>query len=280
MGFNPHHIPIVKQHIAGNGSHGRLFFLPGSDGRAKRMGERFADLEVVKSDRQHNVYLGRIEADDMTIDVGAISSGMGCPSIDIISTELILLGAKRFIRVGTAGSLQPTVIRVGDLVLASGGVRNESTSDRYIFKSYPAISDPDMLAALERAAFNLSLEKNTFKGIVHTKDSLYGMEFLHGPQHAENHEYMERLHRMGVLATEMESSHMFILSDVHSRSVVPLSRQYDETDIVKSGAVLAVIGDDSPFASKADVERTEAAAIDLSIEAALEFFRKSPNFQK
>ena len=42
---------------------------------------------------------------------------MGCPSVDIIVTELIMLGARRFVRVGTAGSLQPHAIRMFALLL-------------------------------------------------------------------------------------------------------------------------------------------------------------------
>ena len=36
------------------------------------------------------------------------SSGMGCPSAAIVFEELIQLGAKRIVRMGTCGGLQPT----------------------------------------------------------------------------------------------------------------------------------------------------------------------------
>ena len=58
-------------------------------------------MEVRPSDRGHNVYLGKLGE----IDVGVCSTGMGAPSTDIIITELIRLGARRFLRIGTAGSV-------------------------------------------------------------------------------------------------------------------------------------------------------------------------------
>jgi uridine phosphorylase len=53
--------------------------------------------------------------------VGICATGMGCPSVDLIVTELIMLGGRRFFRVGTCGSLQPKLIRYGDLVVRCKG---------------------------------------------------------------------------------------------------------------------------------------------------------------
>ena len=142
--FVPHHLSIDTEHTRGNRGAGRLFLLPGSDGRARRIAERFSDSEVIPSDRQLNVHLGRLQRDDVTVDVGTVATGMGCPSLDIVVTELIELGARHFIRVGTAGSLQRDVVQVGDLVIATGAVRDEATSDAYAPREYPAIADPEI----------------------------------------------------------------------------------------------------------------------------------------
>ena len=41
---------------------------------------------------------------------------------DIISNEVIHLGAKRFVRIGAAGYLQPQWIKTGDVVITTGAV--------------------------------------------------------------------------------------------------------------------------------------------------------------
>lgn len=265
----PHHLPLSEEQVAGNGGVGRLFFLPGSDGRASRISERFLDRQEIPSDRRLNAYLGRLEADGRSVDVGAVSTGMGCPSLNIVVTELILLGARRLIRVGTCGSLRPDVVRVGDLVIATGGVRDEGTSDRYVERDYPAIADPDIVAALERGATLSGHAARTFKGLVHTKDSLYALEFGHGPHWVDNEAYVERLRHMRVLATDMEASHLFVLSDAHSVEIANLATPLTPTGVVKSGVIDAVVGDDSPYAAPEAVQRAQDACIEVALAGAL-----------
>ena len=126
----PHLLAIGPEHATGNGPLGRIFLLPGSDGRARRIGERFSDLVSVPSDRQHNAYLGLVEGPAGPVEVGTVATGMGCPSVDIIVTELISLGARLLLRVGTSGSLQPHAVRAGSLVVATAAVRDEGCSGR------------------------------------------------------------------------------------------------------------------------------------------------------
>lgn len=264
----PHHLGIGPEQLDGNDGRGRIVFLPGSDGRARRIGERFAGLETYPHERQHNVYTGRLGRDGRRVDVAAVSTGMGCTSLDVIVTELIHLGARLFLRVGTSGSLVPDVVRAGSLVIATAGVRDEGASDRYVTRDYPAVSDPDWVAALRDAAGRLGYAERTFVGVVHAKDSLPAMELGEGPRSEENHAYMAMLRRMRVLASDMETAHLFVLSDVHSTAVVPLSELASPAGRIKSGSVLAVVGDDEPFAAPEVIRATEDIAIDVALEAA------------
>ncbi len=269
--FSPHHLSITAEQVRGNAGKGRLFFLPGSDGRASRISERFSDCEALRCDRQLNVYLGRLQGSGGPVDVGVVATGMGCPSLDIVVSELVLLGARSFIRVGTAGSLRPDMVRVGDLVVATGAVRDEATSDAYVVREYPAVADPEVVASLQRAAFACGVEDHTYAGIIHTKDSLFAREMGAGPRSAENKEYLRQLRSMGVLASEMESAHLFVLANVYSTAIVPLSRRSsDQGQRVRSGAVLAIIGDDTAFADTGAVVRVEEEAIEVALQAAVD----------
>jgi len=271
--FVPHHLSISSEHTAGNLGAGRFFLLPGSDGRAQRIGERFSNHQVVPSDRQLNVHLGQLECNGEAVDVGAVATGMGCPSLDIVVTELIRLGGRNLLRVGTAGSLQPGVVQVGDLVIASGAVRDEATSDAYAPREYPAVADPDLVRCLERAATSCGHGEHTFRGLVHSKDSLFGREFLLGPRAAVNRDYMRQLAEMGVLASEMEAAHLLILADVHRGRPQPLAGLRAPTGAIRCGALLAIIGDEGPFAG-ADVARhAEERAIEVALEGIHELYR-------
>ncbi len=269
--FSPHHLAVNAEQLSGNGGYGRLFFVPGSDGRAKRISEHFEDLEVFPNSRQHNVYTGRLRTDDAGfVDVASVSTGMGCPTLSIIMTELIMLGVRLFIRVGTAGSLQKSQLKTGSLVIATGGVRDEGASSRYIDPCYPAVADLDMTTALQRAALSSGKGSHTYTGLVHAKDALYGVEFGHGPLASENEAFLNRLSEMGVLASDMETSHLFVLSDVHSTEIAPIGATASAQGKVKSGAVLAIVGDESPFAEPAAAKAAEEAAIELALGAAQE----------
>jgi uridine phosphorylase len=270
----PHHLALSPNDVAGNQGIGRVCLLPGSEARARAIADRLDDLVVRPSPRQLNGYLGVVRRDGASVDVLAIPTGMGCPSLNIVVSELFGLGARRFLRVGSAGSLQQEVVRAGALVIASAAVRDEGTSDAFCPRSVPALAHPDWIDALASSATDLGLGKNTWLGPVQTKDCLYGGEFPGGPLADRNAAHMRMLHDLGVLATEMESAHLFVLASVLNRAITPLDRLGSGPDAVKAGSVLAIIGDERPFAPVDLALLAEKAAIDVSIEAAFRLVLK------
>ncbi|ACJ18592.1 nucleoside phosphorylase [Coxiella burnetii] len=239
----PLHLNGDKRDFEGNAGIGRYVILCGSQERARQIGQSFDQLETKSHPRGHDLYLGTIPHKDHAIEMAAISTGIGCPSTDIILNELIYLGAKRFLRIGTAGSLQPQWVKTGDVVIATGAVRDEYTSRCYVDISYPALASLSMINAAVAAAKALDLETRTHTGIVHTKDSLYAREF--GVSHLkENAEYMQHLKDIGVLASEMESAIIFTLAHLHGYRN---SKQYREpAKRIKAGSILAIVGDETP----------------------------------
>lgn len=266
----PHHLTLNESQVAGNGGRGRVFLLPGSDGRAQRIAARLTHVEEAPSPRQLNAYLGEFQHDGQTVDVGVVPTGMGCPSVDIVVTELIGLGARRLLRVGTAGSLQPEALPAGSLVIATGAVRDEATSDPYLPRGFPAMAHPDWVDASRRAAVRLGLATRTFAGPVHTKDSLFAREFAAGPRSNANLDYMRVLGEGGVLASEMEAAHLFILAAVHGKDISPVSAVAASPTVVKAGTVLAIIGDHRPFAPPEVAREAEDEAITLALHSAVE----------
>lgn len=267
--FPPHHITATAEDLKGNDGLGRVVLIPGSDGRARRIGDRLEEHRIVESDRRLDLHLGRFRKGEKLVDVAAVSTGMGCPSLDIVVTELIMLGARIFIRVGTAGSMQPGRVEVGDLVIATGAVRDEATSDAYVTRDYPALADRAVTEALIAAAERKGQASHTFAGVIHTKDSLFAREFGQGPREQANREYTRQLAALGALASEMESAHLFVLADVHSSAITTLA-DHDLSGRVRAGSILAVIGDHKDFADPSRSKATIEAATDVALEAALE----------
>jgi uridine phosphorylase len=249
----PVHIDAEAADFRGNDGRGRYLLLPGSRARAEAIATRFSNHTVKSHPRGHDLHLGTVGGPNGSIDVGAISTGMGCPSIDLICTELIALGAQVLLRVGTCGSLQPGV-EVGDLVVATAAVRDEGTSDHYLPREFPALAAFPLLLVAQRISGQTTAKAHF--GPVHTKDSLYARELKLGPLADKHREYERLLRQGGVLASEMECAHLFVLAQLGNKA--------SGVESVMAGAVLAVIGDQSsPF--------HEDPRQELAVEASIEF---------
>lgn len=265
--FVPHHVSASAADLAGNNGIGRYILLPGSDGRARKIAESFDDMRMLASRRSHNLYLGTLGYRGKTIDVASVCSGMGTPSVDIIVNELFKLGGRRFLRVGTAGSMQTGRVRVGDLIVATAAVRDEGTSKLYVPPEYPAVASPEMVTAARKAASTLSFDSRVFYGLVHSKDSLFAREFGEGPQRESNRAYMRLLKNSGVIASEMEAAHLFILASLFTHQLLEAGAAPDS---VLAGTILSIIGDDRPFAPKDEADAAVEDGVALAIQCVKE----------
>ncbi len=266
--FTPMHLNATSEDFKCNQAYGPYVLLPGSDGRARQIADQFENMRVIESQRAHNVYFGTLKDGDRSIDVATVSTGMGCPSIDIILNELFYLGARRFLRVGTSGSVQPQRIPVGHMVVATSAVRDEATSRNYLPVEIPAVASFPVLIAAHEVAKRPEYTDLIHFGTAHTKDSLFAREFKVGPESNDHESYMQTLHQAGVLASEMETAQLFILTALFNQWV----QEKDPKAKVLGGSLLAIVGDDQPFASKEKqakaVEQTITFAFDVVKELA------------
>jgi len=259
--FIPHHMNISAEDLAGNGEVGRYILLPGSDGRAAEIADRFENTQVKEHSRRHNFYTGTINVDGRRVDVATVATGMGAPSVDIIVNELCRLGARRLLRVGTAGSLQPGRIPIGSVVVASAAVRDEGATRCYMPECVPAVASPEMVNAARQAAAALGVE-NRFVGTVHTKDSLFAREFHAGPRGEENERFMKELSACGVLASEMECAMLFTLATVFTQEAAVSGSARS----VEAAAVLGIIGDKTAFGTPDQIAKATVRAVDVGLE--------------
>ena len=111
-------------HIRANpGDYAEACLLPGDPLRAKYIAETFFD-DVVQRNGERGMlgYSGTFNGKPVSVQ----SSGMGCPSAAIVIEELVQLGVKKIMRVGTCGGLQPD-LTMGDLVIALAATAADST---------------------------------------------------------------------------------------------------------------------------------------------------------
>ena len=261
--FVPEHINANSDDFKGNNGIGRYILLPGSDGRAEKIAEKFKNVEVKKHSRRHNLYKGTYEYNGKEIDVAVISTGMGTPSLDIIVTELIRLGARRFLRVGTCGPLQD-YMKIGDFTVATGAVKDDGASHFYMPVEIPSPSSLDIILAAEKAAEKLNFTNRTFYGTVHSKGSLYGREFSHdSPLREENAKYMQILTDSGVVSSEMEAAMLFTLVGIQNAKKA--AKSFRSLELLKAGAICVAVTEGDKFVDKKTGEIITNELVELSL---------------
>ena len=191
------HIPLSKGQV------GKYCILPGDPGRCEKIAAFLEKPFQLIQNREYNVWVGTLSGKTVTV----CSTGIGGPSTAIAVEELVACGAEVLIRVGTCGGISLDV-KSGDVVIASGAVRQDGTSHEYAPPEFPAVPTPEVMVALMRAADGLGYALHT--GVVQSKDSFYGQ---HSPTRmpiaASLLEKWEAWKRLGVLASEMEASTLF-----------------------------------------------------------------------
>lgn len=198
------------------GDVGRYVILPGDPGRVPKIAALLDNAEQIAQNREYNIYTGYLNGEKVSV----CSTGIGGPSAAIAVEELIDSGADTFIRIGTSGGIDLSVIG-GDLIIAEAAIRAEGTSYEYLPQGYPAVADFDVTTALVDAAKELSTDElgNGYHvGVVHCKDSFYGEVNPDGSAVGENiKERWNSYLKCGCLTSEMECSAIYSVGIVRSQ---------------------------------------------------------------
>lgn len=230
------------------GDVGRYVILPGDPGRCEKIAKRFDDYHFVSENREFKIYSGTLNG----VQVSVCSTGIGGPSAAIAVEELAHCGADTFIRVGSSGGMDPEVLG-GDIVIATGAIRMEGTSQEYAPMEFPAVADFSVTEALRDAA--VARGSRFHLGVVQCKDAFYGQ---HDPDsmavsYALNQKWEAWL-RCGAKCSEMESAALFVVGAVRRLRV---------------GAVLMVFANQTRRAMGLDDPKCydTSEAIDTAVEA-------------
>ncbi len=181
---------------ADEGDYAPAVLLPGDPLRAQRIARDFLDdAKQVNGERGMLGFTGSFEGRPVSVQ----STGMGCPSAAIVIEELITLGARRLIRVGTCGGLQPE-LALGDLVVAISAVPGDSTALRYTGgEAHAPTANFNVTHGLIHSAKELKLRPHV--GPIASSDTFYD------PDPGRHKRWAAR----GVLAVEMEAAVLFTI---------------------------------------------------------------------
>ena len=173
--------------------------LPGDPLRAKYIAETFLeDTRQVNGERAMLGFTGTYEGRAVSVQ----ASGIGCPSTAIVAEELIQLGVRRILRVGTCGGLQPD-LALGDLVIAISAVPADPTALHYTGgEPHAPTASWDLVHGAVHAAKELG--KKVRIGPVASSNVFYDLDG----------DRAQRWSDRSILAVEMEAAVLFTIGAV------------------------------------------------------------------
>ena len=209
--MTPKQLPITKLTV---GSVTPSVLVCGDPARARQIASYLDQVEELVYEREYLVCRGLYGNTAVTV----CSHGVGAPGAAIAFEELIAAGAKRLLRVGTCGGLQPQV-QDGHLIIVTAAVQQTGYGRETMPAGYPAVADPEMVLALRQAA--TPYPQTQHSGIVITRDNFYpGVQTIYTADY-------QIMSEANVLAVEMECAALFLVGSLRR---------------VQTGAILAVDG--------------------------------------
>ena len=227
------------------GEYAEAVLLPGDPLRAKYIAETYFDDPVARNTERGLLgFTGTWKGKPVSVQ----GTGMGCPGATIVFEELVQLGCRRLIRVGTCGGLQRSHA-LGDLIVALSAVPADSTA-LHLVGGEPHCPTASWSLVHEAAHIAKHNGQELHIGPIVSSDLFYN------PDEGQYARWAAR----GVLAVEMEAAALFTvaaLRGVEAACLVTVS------DIVVEG-VFTRISDDE---MKAAVDRMTRLALDVAVAA-------------
>ena len=220
-------IPPLPIHIrAQPGDYAEACLLPGDPLRAQYIAETYFDDPVQRNTERGMLgYTGTWNGKPISVQ----ATGMGCPSAAIVAEELVQLGVKRLIRVGTCGGLQPD-LALGDLIVALTAVPADRTVETYVnHEPHCPTADWELIHGAVHAAKEIG--QHIRVGPIVSSDVFYNPD---GGQY-------ERWSQRGVLGVEMEAAVLFTLGALRG---VQAGALLTVSDIVVEGEFKRISDDD------------------------------------
>ena len=215
-----------------------VVLLPGDPGRAERIAARLEGAVCYNRNRGLLGFTGGYRGARVSVQ----TTMMGAPSTAIVAEELVQLGARTLIRVGTSGALGADV-RPGDLIVATASTPLDGTTAAYLAgRPHAPAATFAVIRALVDGAEARGLSCHV--GPIVTDDVFY---------HPDANR-MAHWAAFGVLAVEMEASALFTVAARHR---------------IQAGCILTVSNVvDGAWLSPEELQRVVDGMIDVALDAA------------
>jgi uridine phosphorylase len=223
----------------------RIALLSGDPSRSEGIAtEHLSGMRVLSRHRGLDAFAATLPGGAPVV---CATSGMGAPSMSIVVNELVQVGIRTVIRVGTSGSIRESV-RIGSVVIGSGALTNQGAALDVAPAEFPAVADPFLTVVLADAATRLGIDHHV--GVMASTDTFY--EGQERTSSSANPHLLRRLRRMideyhdlGIVNFEMEAGTLFKMGVVYgfaAGAVVAIIAQRNEAEAPDESAIDAAVG--------------------------------------
>ena len=204
MAKRPLHLLMKPEDVADRA------IIAGDPERVKQLSEYLEKPRLVNENRGFLTYTGKYKGVNVTV----ATHGIGAPSAAIVIEELIELGAKVVIRLGSCGGMREDM-EVGDLIIPIGASYEPGgTIWSYAPNSCTAaVPDYEIVSELVKNARKYGIK--SYIGPIISSDSFY----------SEDKNFLKVWKERGMIGVEMECALLFILGRIRG---------------IKTGALLVI----------------------------------------
>jgi len=184
---------LKPQHIfAKRGDIAKRAVISGDPARVVQLSGLLKGRRLVNENRGFLTYTGEYDGKSITV----ACHGIGGPSVAIVVEELVMLGARAIVRLGSCGGLLKPM-RVGDTVIVTGAGYKGGTLDQYFDKKITPKPDRTLTELLKDSAKKQG--GRYYAGPVFSSDAFY----------AEGLDFVTVSAKRGYIAIEMECATLF-----------------------------------------------------------------------
>ncbi|HNT97305.1 MAG TPA: nucleoside phosphorylase [Elusimicrobiales bacterium] len=172
-------------------------FICGDPRRVKDLAAHLDSPKYVAENREYVSWSGSFDGKRALV----VSHGVGAAGAGVCVQELIDLGARKIVRIGTAGTFLDDYKR-GDVFLPSGTLRMDGTTRRLVEPEYPAVPDFSLLSAIYSSV--KAIDPRVKCGLSATDDLFYAGE-----------EKFKAYKKLNIDAVDMETSVLYVLGSLN-----------------------------------------------------------------
>src|SRR5579885_1061679 len=223
---------VSPQHIkAKEGEVAKRVIVSGDPARVRQLSSQLDNSRLVNENRGFLTYTGRYKGEEFTV----ACHGVGAPSAAVVIEELIMLGAKAIVRLGSCGGLLKEM-KIGDLIIPTGAAYISGTLHQYLRGEHISpVPDFELIKQLV--------------GPVFSSDAF----------HAEDPDFVAKWTGRGYIAVEMECATLFGLAMIRG---------------IKAGSLLLVsdnLAEMQPMVDAEGLKRHVEVSSRVAFEALLKY---------